>query len=117
MGLIVVSTCYRFYLRVFCLYIFFEEFWRCVYYGNELQRKSHLFLLVIGVVIFICVVFDATAMFRCDAIKLRAVNCLAFIGDVAIGTLLGRCCCIWGSVCCGWLVGVWLFTLTFRICC
>lgn len=53
----------------------------------------HLFLLVIGVVIFIWAEFGATAIFRCDVIKPRAVNCFALIVDVAIvGTLRGLCC-------------------------
>lgn len=57
--------------------------------------RIHLLLLVIGVVIFICgFVFEATARFRCDVIKPRAANCLAFIDDVAIVetfTLRGLC--------------------------
>lgn len=59
--------------------------------------KIHLLLLVIGVVIFICgFVFEATVRFRCDVIKPRAANCLAFIDDVAMVetfTLRGLCAC------------------------
>lgn len=77
----------------------------CFFHRKQKKNKIlcvHLFLLVIGVVIFIWAEFDATAMFRCDVIKPRAVNCFALIVDVAIvGTLLGLCCCICGCVCCG----------------
>lgn len=81
--------------------------------------KFHLFLLVIGVVIFIWAVFGATAIFRCDVIRPRAANCLALIVDVDIvGTLLGRCCWICGCVCCTWFdCVVPKFTFTLRNCC
>lgn len=98
------------------IWIWYWHFWLAVFVTILLDWgsmvKNHLFLLVIGVVIFIWAEFGATAIFRCEVIKPRAANCFAFIVDVAIvGTLLGLCCWMCGWPCCCW------FTLTLRNCC
>lgn len=89
---------------------------------NE-QKKNH-FLLVIGVVIFICVVvFGVTLIFRCVVIRPRAANCFAFIVVVAIVGNRGLCCCINAFACWDWfgcVVAKLTFTPAidaFRICC
>lgn len=126
-----ISTCYLSLILLFnsiasapChwLYVYgtaqVRLFVFCFWSINVHCVKNHLFLLVIGVVIFIWPEFGATAIFRCDVMRPRAANCFAFIVDAAIGTLLGLCCWICGCACCGWFVWVGAkFTLTLRNCC